>query len=117
MKHLIFILTLAGMIAVVPASTFAHTSLSSSNIAAGSQLASAPDELELEFAKPVGLAAVTLEGPDGSITDLETQRAMRNRHSVGLPQLSAGNYRLSWRAVAGDGHVITGEIAFTVIPG
>ena len=33
---------------------------------------------------------------------------------VKLPALAPGRYRLSWRAASADGHVMTGQISFTV---
>lgn len=94
---------------------FAHTTLSDSNIVSGSEIVSVPDTLELTFAKAVGLAAVDLEMPDGSETALKTPRSMDKAHSVSLPRLSPGRYSLTWRAVASDGHVMSGEITFTVL--
>jgi hypothetical protein len=34
--------------------------------------------------------------------------------AVGLPALDPGAYRLTWRALGDDGHVMTGDIDFTV---
>ncbi len=118
MKHLsIAVLAATGLLlgAAIPA--LAHTSLTNSNIEAGSKIANAPDVLELEFAKAVGLASVTLHSAHETETSLETAKSMSRTHAVTLPDLGPGDYTLTWRAVAGDGHVMTGEISFTVVSG
>jgi methionine-rich copper-binding protein CopC len=35
---------------------------------------------------------------------------------VPLPALAAGRYRLRWRALSADGHVVPGELHFTLNP-
>ena len=38
------------------------------------------------------------------------------RLSVPLPPLPPGSYRLRWRALSRDGHVVPGEIRFSIAP-
>lgn len=99
----------------IPTYATAHTSLSASNIVAGSEVSKVPDTLELTFAKAVGLAAVELMGPDDETRTLQTAKTMDKVHRVALPALTAGRYIAKWRAVASDGHVMSGEIPFTVV--
>ena len=46
---------------------------------------------------------------------LTTVRSMKKAHLVELPHMAPGVYVVRWRAVAKDGHVMTGEIPFTVL--
>lgn len=114
MKRFI-LLGVMGLVLLGAAPAMAHTSLSSSNIVDGSEIVSLPDTLDLTFSKPVGLAAVRLEGPGGVTKDLPTKKAMQKNHRLAFPTLAPGRYRLAWRAVAEDGHIMTGEISFSVI--
>lgn len=116
-RLLIAVLAATGLLLGSAIPALAHTSLTKSNIEAGSEIAKIPDVLELEFAKAVGLASVTLEGAHDTETSLKTAKSMSTTHSVTLPDLGPGSYTLTWRAVAGDGHVMTGEISFTVVSG
>jgi len=94
---------------------FAHTALASSNIESGAALAVAPDTLNLTFGKSVGLAKLELvTAGSNSIEDITPAREMTTTHSVDMPSLKPGAYTIRWRAVASDGHVMSGEIAFTI---
>lgn len=115
MKNVLKIVLLASTLVALPAISSAHTALSSSNIVAGSEINGAPQQLELKFGQAVGLAAVELVGPENEMNVLKTVRSMKKAHLVELPHMAPGVYVLRWRAVAKDGHVMTGEIPFTVL--
>lgn len=115
MKHLITALAVGLTLVTVPYAAFAHKSLSKSNIEAGSTVTELPVKLELTFAKPVGLAHVEFVKPDSNESfDIKLPRKMIKTHSIELPDLPMGAYVIKWRAVAQDGHVLNGEIAFTL---
>lgn len=115
MKHLLAGLVTSGLLMSLPVSALAHAALSSSNIESGTSIAAAPETLELTFGKSVGLAILELvqEGSN-AVTDLAPYRDMAKAHSAVLPNLKQGSYKIRWRAVASDGHVMKGEISFTV---
>lgn len=115
MKYLLTVLAVALLTMVVPRTAFAHTALSGANIEAGTTLSELPEKLELTFGKPVGLAKIEFvkSGRDESF-DIKLPRRMNKTHTVELPDLPAGDYVIKWRAVAQDGHVMKGEIAFTL---
>jgi len=115
MKHFLIGLSAIGLLATLPMATFAHTALASSNIEAGAALTVAPDTLDLTFGKSVGLAKLELvTAGSNNVQDITPAREMRTLHRVDLPRLKPGAYTIQWRAVAGDGHVMSGEIAFTI---
>jgi len=102
----------------------AHTALVTSTPAAGEDLEEFPDRVELRFNEPLlnlgdeeanyfklfspageqlRLSALSVEGSLLSATVLDKRT-------------EAGEYRIEYRVVAGDGHVIRGDIAFTITP-
>ncbi|MGJ8560318.1 MAG: copper resistance CopC family protein [Litorimonas sp.] len=115
MKETLIGLSAMGLIASLPVNAFAHTALASSNIEAGTTLTTVPDTLELTFGKAVGLAKLDLvDVKTNAVQELKLERDMAKTHSVNLPKLKIGNYTIRWRAIARDGHVMNGEINFTV---
>lgn len=77
-----------------------------------------PETLDLVFAKKVGLVDLTLKMADGSEIALsyDKPKGMHSRFAIPKPDLVSGEYVLSWRVMAKDGHVLNGEIAFTYEP-
>ena len=106
----------AAAVLMLAAPAFAHTTIVASNIEDGAELTSAPDTFEFSFGADVGLAGLELETLAGEAVDIafERPRQMGKDFSVPLPTLEPNAYVLKWRAVAKDGHVMRGEIDFTV---
>ena len=94
----------------------AHTTIVASNIEDGIELKAAPEVFEFSFGAEVGLAGLKLETLAGESVEIEFERPrqMGKDFAVPLPSLEPGSYVLKWRAVAKDGHVMRGEIDFTV---
>jgi copper resistance protein C len=93
----------------------AHTKLAASTPAADSSVA-APSVIELTFAGDVRLTSVSLTDSAGAAKHLDaapTDVASTFSLSIHEP-LAPGTYKVVWRAVGGDTHVITGELGFTV---
>lgn len=107
-----FVLSFAGM------STFAHTPLKSSQPAAGAELATPPERLELEFGGQVNLVRLSLvHEADGDVAlDFKPSTERSRRFSIALPRpLTAGRYSAQWAAVGEDGHVVQGTVPFTLL--
>ena len=94
----------------------AHTTIVASNIENGVELEAAPEIFEFSFGAEVGLAGLELETLAGEpvVIDFERPSQMGKDFAVPLPTLEPETYVLKWRAVAKDGHVMRGEIDFTV---
>ena len=101
---------------VLAGPAFAHTAIKTANIENGAVLAEAPTVFEFSFGSAIGLAGLELETIDANTAAiaLEPPRGMQKDFSIDLPELAAGEYVLKWRAVAKDGHVMKGEVAFTI---
>ena len=111
MKRLIaFALVLA-----LAAGAHAHTPLKASVPAADASVA-APKAVELTFGGDVRLTSLALTDSAGAAKHLDAvPTAIASTFSVSIHEpLAAGAYKVVWRAVGGDTHIISGEFGFTV---
>lgn len=94
----------------------AHTIVKSSTLEDGGIYQTIPDFFDLVFARKVGLASLTLKDTDGKeiVLDFTLPKSMETKFSIPMPKLKNGQYSMSWRAVAVDGHVLKGDMRFTV---
>jgi methionine-rich copper-binding protein CopC len=94
----------------------AHTPLKSSAPAAEA-LVSAPKAIELAFGGDVRLTSVALTDAGGAAKHLDAvPTAVGSTFSLAVHEpLAPGAYKVVWRAVGGDTHIISGEFAFTVV--
>ena len=112
MKRLIAIvlgLALAG-------AAHAHTPLKASAPAADASVP-APTSIELTFGGDVRLTALTLTDSAGAAKHTDAvPTAIASTFSVAIPEpLAPGAYKVVWRAVGGDTHIVSGEFGFTVV--
>ncbi len=106
-----YVLTLMSCSAL----TLAHTHLVKAVPSNGSTISASPPNFVLTFAEPAKLTVLSLQKdaePAKKIWPLPAAPA--TEISVPAPQLTAGKYVLSWRAVSDDGHVMPGKLSFTV---
>lgn len=95
-----------------------HLTLRRSAPADGTSVAT-PSEIRLWFSQEPqrGSTTVTVTGPAGAVAvgnvtvDADDNRTFFAPVESALP---AGSYRVNWRTMASDGHVIRGEFGFTV---
>ena len=94
----------------------AHTPLKSSAPAADAAV-NAPTAIELAFSGDVRLTSVALTDAGGAAKHLDAvPTAVASTFSLAVHEpLTPGAYKVVWRAVGGDTHIITGEFAFTVV--
>lgn len=95
---------------------YGHTPLKASKPAADASLA-APKVIELEFGGDVRLTSVSLTNATGAAKHLDavpTEIASKFALAVHEP-LAPGDYKVTWRAVGGDTHIVSGEFAFKVV--
>lgn len=117
---------------LIPSIAFAHSPLSSISPAADAVLDTAPTVIEMTFKSPAKLIKLELfkvnaEAKDslfsslfgndsGDEVSLESDALLQESatHTIILPLLEAGVYKINWRALSEDGHVIKGESAFQI---
>jgi methionine-rich copper-binding protein CopC len=94
----------------------AHTPLKASAPAADAAVA-APKALELTFDGDVRLTSVSLADSNGVAKHLDAvPAAVATKFSLSIHEpLAPGAYKVTWRAVGGDTHIISGEFGFTVV--
>ena len=111
MKRLIG--TLLGVCLSVAA--YAHTKLEATTPAADASV-TAPRAVELTFVGDVRLTSVSLTDSAGTAKHLDAvPTAVASKFSLAVHEpLAPGAYKVVWRAVGGDTHIISGEFAFTV---
>lgn len=105
---------------LLPAAAAAHEELRAARPAEGDELSVAPDRLRLTFINPVelGLAHLTLVGPEGTVELGELRRASDAAHVLVGPirgRLVAGTYHVRWQVAGPDGHPVRGEYTFTIL--
>ena len=121
----IFAATLAvvlGLAVPFEASPTLHFSLVRSTPAKDQkvQATTAPTRLQLWFseapaapASQIGLKRDAAEVAIGKIVVVEKDKSL---YVDSAKPLEAGAYTLTWRAAGDDGHVMTGEVKFSIVP-
>ncbi|RZS31256.1 hypothetical protein EV193_115135 [Herbihabitans rhizosphaerae] len=111
-----------GWLAIFPGVSqgAAHNVLTSSSPAADETVAAAPSRVTLTFNGPVEnrLAEIAVLGPDGARGEAGKAVVEGAVVSAPLRPLAApGKYTVNYRIVSGDGHPVSGTLAFTLAGG
>jgi methionine-rich copper-binding protein CopC len=108
--------SIVAAIVLLPAIGHAHTHLVRSVPADNASLDKSPPVATLVFAEPVTLTAIRIESSSGGKTVVKLPSATASAEaSVPLAALPVGHFKLSWRAVSEDGHIMSGEIHFSIV--
>lgn len=102
---------------LVPGAASAHAMLHSSDPADGATLNGSPRTLSLAFTEDCQVTALRLldEGGREHQVRREGGRAASSQVTATLAgPLRPGAYRLEWRAMGDDGHVMSGAVRFAV---
>ena len=106
---------MAGGLALLwSALALAHAHLTGSSPADGAQVTAAPTELVLSVSEAAQLTALAIARAGGAKQKLTAPATAQARIRVPLPALAAGDYVVSWRALGADGHLVPGQIHFTL---
>lgn len=110
---LVFVLTLLSASAVL-----AHAQLVSSSPSKGQVLSLAPASIELNFSVGVQskMSSIVITSPSGDPAPVGELTASdgAKQLSVSLPPLEPGSYKVVWKALSADDHMIGGEFDFTI---
>lgn len=116
-----YLFLLVALLVVVPTTpAFAHAELSSSLPVNGAMLPVAPSSIELTWSEQVtvGDEQITLLDAQGRKVDFTSAyKTSADRSSVVItPKVALGDglWAVSWKAVSGDGHLVTGVVGFQV---
>jgi methionine-rich copper-binding protein CopC len=121
MKRAKFLLALGALFLALTHPASAHTTLVSEVPAAESQIKELPSELILTFAEDLiqigdstSLNLTDENGDEYTTGDLSINGSQVSKKID--PKEVFGKFKVSYRVVAADGHVIKGEYSFTVEP-
>jgi len=112
-----FIAALSWLLLIVSAPVaHAHASLLHTSPSAGSTLNAAPQEVALTFTDTLEAAFSKLTVTDANGNEVSQGKAQVNSNviRVGLKPLSAGIYKVNWRAASTDTHKTEGHFTFSV---
>ena len=111
-------ITVAIML-IASSAALAHTKMSKSVPAHGSEAKAGLETIQLGFAKPVRVMVVKVKRTDQA-ADIPTANkgpgSFATTYDVTTAPLGAGTYDVNWTAVAKDGHVMKGTLSFTIKP-
>ncbi|MDE0416525.1 MAG: copper resistance protein CopC [bacterium] len=107
---------LAGLLALAAIPALAHSALDATAPENGAVLAQVPPHVVLTFANRIRLTRVHMTHDAGDAIDLDlgTQTSFATRFELPLKDLGSGLYRIEWRGLSGDGHVMRAVFTFRV---
>jgi copper resistance protein C len=110
-----------ALLAGLSTDLFAHVSLQRAVPAADSIVHGSPGEIRLWFSHRIEAAFSTVrvvdrQGRQVDRLDKQSDPSDPTVLRVSLPPLAAGTYRVHWRVVSVDTHVISGSFEFAVQP-
>ena len=100
-----------------PPQLFAHSKMAESSPAAGETVKTGLAAIKLNFAKAVRvtLVKITQDDNDEPIEPTsELPKSFTDKVELTVPPMAPAAYKVEWTAVAEDGHVMKGEVAFKV---
>jgi copper transport protein len=115
MKRLVALVALLVVLLAAPAG--AHSALEETSPAAGDALDASPGEVRLVFTESVEVDDGDVRVFDASASEVaggELQHPQGDIVILPLDELDPGGYVVTWRAISGDGHPITGGFTFRI---
>jgi methionine-rich copper-binding protein CopC len=113
------VLLSAGLLFTPLAMAQAHTMERAISIANNAVLQAAPETFTVSFVHPARFGSVQLRTVTGETVPIRYQPPTNatTDFTIPLPKLAPDRYRLTWRVIAEDGHVMTGAVNFTIARG
>lgn len=109
---------LALGLALTPVLANAHSTARTGVPADGATLAAAPETLRLEFTGPMRITVLKLVGPGGEVPVARTDgmKPVTTLEATPDGAMIPGDYRIEWRGMGADGHIMEGSTRFTLRP-
>lgn len=105
-----------GLLCASFAMAQAHTMERAVSIANNAVLQAAPETFTVSYVHPARFGSVQLRTATGETVPIRYQPPANatTTFTIPLPKLAPDSYRLTWRVIAEDGHVMTGNVTFTI---
>ena len=105
-----------GILALAMTASFAHSPVDGTTPEDGAVLSETPSHIVLSFERQVRLTRVWVAHAGSSKVDLdlEGQKTFASRFEVPLKDMGSGMYRIEWRGLARDGHVMRDKFTFQI---
>ena len=109
-------LGLAVLLLLAAPLVWGHASVVDTQPEDGGTVTESPETIGIEFDGEMQLTEFQVTGPDGSVSlenglEGESGKQFEIAPAESLP---AGDYTVSWRGLAADGHAMSGSFRFTV---
>jgi copper resistance protein C len=100
-----------------PTGVAAHSAIKATQPVNGEKIAESTPTVGVHFDGALRITRFELSGPDGQValTDRPDGKPSQQFETAPAAPLAPGDYRVEWRALAADGHVMSGEFRFTVL--
>ena len=108
-----------AVVAGIPGTAWAHNKLRVAQPGDKTSLATAPQQVTLDFSERLDPAFTTVAVTDAAgsaVTQGGAQVSGTTAVQPLVPSLSAGTYTVAYRVVSVDGHPVLGSLTFTVLP-
>jgi copper resistance protein C len=107
------------ILAVSPSTVLAHASLIKSVPARRAQIFKSPPQIQLWFSERLearfsSLRVINSSGKRVDLGNVEVSTDDPKRISVGVNPLAPGQYKIRFRVLSVDGHVVEDEVPFTI---
>jgi len=106
-----------GATSLFPLSAFAHSQTQSTIPKANAVLSKSPSSVQVTLNEPIlssGAALVVRSSNNLSVTSGKPKISGKTISVALLPNLESSTYRVSYRVVSNDGHVVTSSYKFTI---
>jgi methionine-rich copper-binding protein CopC len=118
-RFLLIALALCALLLIAAPRALAHCRLDHADPKVGSALSASPAEAKIWFTDELDMSETSIEVFDasgGQVDKKDTHRDAdeKSAAAVSLPTLSAGKYKVVWRALCPQGHKTKGEFTFEV---
>lgn len=115
LRH-IFLATAAAALLAIAGPLAAHSGVTTTEPRDGAHLETSPDTIGVHFDGAMRITQFVLSGPDGAValSERPDPQPARGFQTAPAEPLPPGEYRVEWRALAADGHVMSGSFRFHV---
>ncbi len=105
------------LVSAFAAPATAHTAVTQTNIANDAHLTAVPETFDLTLEHDASLASVKLTDGSGKAVTLgyKPTADRKTDFKIPLPALGNGSYKIEWKTIAADGHVMEGAVSFMVM--